>query len=54
MRLHLTTTSNTEIIPFEYQQKLVGVLHKWLGDANKEHGSLSLYSFSWLQNGKKK
>lgn len=53
MRLHLTTTPNTEVVPFEYQQKMVGTLHKWLGNANKEHGFLSLYSFSWLQNGKK-
>jgi len=54
MRLHLKTTANTEDVSFEYQRKLVGVLHKWLGDSNKEHGIISLYSFSWLQNGEKK
>lgn len=51
MRIHLKTTPNERIIPFEYQQKLVGTLHKWLGNNNNEHGSMSLYSFSWLRNG---
>lgn len=54
MRLHLKTTPNSEIVPFEYQQKLVGTFHKWLGIDNFEHGNVSLYSFSWLQNGMKK
>ncbi|MEG1567511.1 MAG: CRISPR-associated endoribonuclease Cas6 [Anaerovoracaceae bacterium] len=53
MRLHIKTTPNTVEVPFEYQQKLVGVLHKWLGDNNSEHDVTSLYSFSWLQNGNK-
>lgn len=30
----------------------MGTLHKWLGENNEEHGSLSLYSFSWLHGGK--
>ena len=51
MRLHLKTTPNDKIISFAYQQKMVGVLHNWLGLNNEEHGKLSLYSFSWLQNG---
>lgn len=50
MRLQLSTSSNTSPIPFNYQQKLTGVLHKWLGENNQEHGEISLYSFSWLQN----
>ena len=50
MRLHLKITANSTIIPFDYQQKLTGVLHKWLGKDNTEHGDISLYSFSWLQN----
>ena len=49
MRLHLRTTPNIEPIPFNYQRKLTGVLHKWLGANNEEHGETSLYSFSWLQ-----
>lgn len=50
MRLHIHTSNNTSPIPFNYQQKLTGVLHKWLGKNNSEHGDISLYSFSWLQN----
>lgn len=50
MRLHIITSPNTSPIPFNYQQKLTGVIHKWLGNNNEEHGEISLYSFSWLQN----
>lgn len=52
MRLHLITTPNERTVPFNYQQKLVGTLHKWMGKDNDEHGRMSLYSFSWLHNGK--
>ncbi len=51
MRIHLRTTANTQTIPFNYQQKLVGTIHKWLGK-NELHDIMSLYSFSWLHNGK--
>lgn len=51
MRIYLSTTPNNVIVPFDYQQKLIGVLHKWLG-ANELHDFISLYSFSWLMNGK--
>jgi len=50
MRLIIKTTPNKELIPFNYQSKLTGILHKWLGKHNVEHGKLSLYSFSWLNN----
>ena len=50
MRLQLHTTPNSSSIPFNYQQKLTGVLNKWLGPNNDEHGNISLYSFSWLRN----
>lgn len=50
MRLYLKTSPNSCLIPFNYQQKLTGVLHKWIGKDNREHGNISLYSFSWLQN----
>jgi len=50
MRLYLKLTRNQEIIPFNYQPYLTGALHKWIGANNDEHNSLSLYSFSWLQN----
>lgn len=51
MRIYLKTTSNKEILPYNYQHKLVGVLHKWLG-SNDLHGKISLYSFSWLLDAK--
>lgn len=50
MRLYLTLTRSRETIPFNYQPYLTGAIHKWLGRNNSEHDSLSLYSFSWLQN----
>lgn len=52
MRIIIETTPNTEFVSFDYQQKLVGTIHKWIGAHNVHHGSVSLYSFSWLQNGK--
>jgi CRISPR-associated endoribonuclease Cas6 len=51
MRIHIRTTPNTESVSFNYQPKLVGVLHKWLG-ANELHGKPALHSFSWLLNAK--
>lgn len=50
MRLHLKTTESLFLMDFNYQKKLTGVIHKWLGVNNKEHGNTSLYSFSWLYN----
>lgn len=48
MRLQLTLSPNSEIVPFNHITALTGALHKWLGP-NDEHGGLSLYSFGWLQ-----
>ena len=50
MRIHLRLSKNKELIPFNYQSFLTGTLHKWMGKENIEHGKVSLYSFSWLQN----
>jgi CRISPR-associated endoribonuclease Cas6 len=50
MRLYLILSKNNKIIPFNYQHLLTGVIHKWIGEQNEEHGKPSLYSFSWLQN----
>ena len=44
MRIHLKTTANTQPVPFNYQQKLVGTIHKWIGP-NSIHDKISLYSF---------
>lgn len=51
MRIYLKTTANTTPVPFDYQQKLVGTIHKWIGN-NAIHDEISLYSFSWLNGGK--
>lgn len=50
MRIYLKLSKNKETIPFNYQHLLTGVIHKWIGEENSEHGKKSLYSFSWLQN----
>jgi CRISPR-associated endoribonuclease Cas6 len=50
MRIYLHLTPNTEIVPFNYQQNLVGAFHKWLGK-NELHDDMSSYSLSWLNNG---
>ncbi|WP_299435251.1 CRISPR-associated endoribonuclease Cas6 [uncultured Maribacter sp.] len=50
MRLHLKLTKSSSPIPFNYQHLLTGCFHKWLGKSNVEHGAISMYSFSWLQN----
>ena len=52
MRIHLKTSANTTPVPFDYQQKLVGTIHKWIGN-NSIHDTISLYSFSWLNGGSK-
>lgn len=50
MRIYLRTTPNDVIVPFDYQQKIVGTIHKWLGN-NEIHDKIFLYSFSWLLGG---
>lgn len=52
MRIHLKTSANSIPVSFEYQQKLVGTIHKWIGE-NPIHDTMSLYSFSWLNGGRK-
>lgn len=53
MRIYIKTTPSTRIVPYDYQQRLTGVLHKWLGD-NDLHDLISLYSYSWLMKGEGK
>lgn len=50
MRLYIKLSRNSKVIPFSYQHLLTGVVHKWIGVNNNEHGKKSLYSFSGLQN----
>lgn len=49
MRVYLQLSRNTVPVPFNYQQKLVGAFHKWLGE-NELHDDISLYSLSWLRH----
>ena len=50
MRIYLRLSKNSALIPFNYQAFLTGAFHKWMGMENVEHGRVSFYSFSWLQN----
>ena len=50
MRLHFKLSSNTQEVPYDYQHKLVGTFHKWMG-LNDIHNEISLYSFGWLKGG---
>lgn len=51
MRVHINITAKKATIPFNHQHLLTGTIHKWLG-WNNEHGKISLYSFSQLEDGK--
>ncbi len=53
MRIYLKLSPSKELVPFNYQQSLVGAFHRWLGE-NELHDSLSLYSLSWLEGARKK
>ncbi len=53
MRIYLSLTPNKELVPFNYQQSLVGAFHRWLGE-NELHDDISLYSLSWLNGAHKK
>jgi len=51
MRIHLKLKPTKKTVPFNHQQQLTGAIHKWL-DKNEWHHATSLYSFSWLQQGR--
>lgn len=51
MRIYLHLSPNRELVPFNYQQNLVGAFHRWLGE-NELHDDVSLYSLSWLEGGR--
>ncbi len=53
MRIHINLTNPNTIIPFNHQEILTGVLHKWLGK-NDVHDDISLYSFSRLNGARQK
>lgn len=49
MRLHLRLTPSTEPLPFNHHHRLMGVLHRWLGEDNLYHEGQSFYGFGMLQ-----
>lgn len=51
MRLHLTTNSSRRMLSYNYQNRLTGAIHKWLGPDNPYHGQSALFSFSLLNGG---
>jgi CRISPR-associated endoribonuclease Cas6 len=51
MRLHLTTNSSRFLFPYNYQNRLTGAIHKWIGQDNEYHGRPALFSFSSLSGG---
>ena len=52
MRIYLKLSNNQKIIPFNYQELLTGVIHKWIGAENEYHGNSGQFSFSWIQSTK--
>lgn len=50
MRIYLKLSKNSKKIPFNYQELLTGVIHKWIGENNNIHGKSGQYCFSWIQN----
>lgn len=53
MRLDIWIESDPEeVVPFDHQPALTGVVNKWLGRNNEWHGKSALYSFSLLGGGK--
>ena len=52
MRIHIKIQATNKVIPFDNQSFMVGTLQKWMG-WNKEHGKVSLYSFSRLEMAKR-
>jgi CRISPR-associated endoribonuclease Cas6 len=51
VRLHFYLSPNKQSVPFDYQHYLTGAFHKWLGESDL-HDALSLYSLSWLYEGR--
>jgi len=48
VRIALKLGSSHQLVPYNYQHQLTGVVHKWLGE-NDLHGQISLLSFGWLK-----
>lgn len=50
MRIYIRLSKTEKLLPFNYQELLTGVVHKWIGENNEVHGKPNQYSFSWIQN----
>lgn len=52
MRIYLKLSKNNKVVPYNYQELLTSVIHKWIGSDNEHHGQPGQFSFSWIQNTK--
>lgn len=52
MRIYLKLSKNNKVVPYNYQELLTSVIHKWIGSNNEHHGQPGQFSFSWIQNTK--
>lgn len=53
MRICIRIQSERMPVPFNIQPIITGAIHKWIGP-NELHNKTSMYSFSWLNGGRKK
>ena len=53
MRICIRIQSEKKPVPFNIQPIITGAIHKWIGP-NEVHNKTSMYSFSWLNGGRKK
>ncbi len=53
MRITISLSPNISIVPFDHIPFLTGVVHKWIGQDNAVHGSVSRHSFSWLKGARR-
>lgn len=50
MRIYIRLSRNDQVVPYQHNAVLTGILNSWLRDVNI-HDSISLYSFSGLRKG---
>lgn len=48
MRLYISISPSKHLFNYNYQNRLTGAIHKWLGADNPYHGKPALHSFSVL------
>lgn len=51
MRLRITVSGSREPVPFDYPYHFARQIHKWLGENNRWHNDISLYSYGMLSGG---